>query len=99
MAGTGNQHFLGLRIAADGDGRVFVANLGQRRGQLVLVALGFGFERKADGGLRDGHRGQLDILFGFAQGVAGVGLLELGKSADVTGGELGHVLEVFPLGD
>ena len=58
LTGARDQQLLGLRIASDADGRVLVADLGQRRGELVLVTLGRGFEGKADGRLGDRSPGR-----------------------------------------
>ena len=83
VAGAGDDHLLGLGVVGDGEGAVFFAEPGKALGDLVLLALrlgGDGHGVAGDGVLDAG--GGLNGL-AVAEGVAGLGVGELGDGADV----------------
>ena len=87
---AGQQRFAGARVLAHGDGRVFFLKTGQAGEDLFFVAGLLGVHGHGDGRRRELDGFELDGLAGFAQRVAGAGILQLGQRADVARDQLIH---------
>ena len=83
VAGAGDDHLLGLRVVGDGEGTVLLAEPREALGDLVLLALRLGGDGHgvAGDGVLDAGRGLNGLA--VAEGVAGLGVGELGDGADV----------------
>ena len=79
--------------------RILLVQGGEPHGDLVLVALVFGFERLVDVGVGivDGLHG--DLALGGGECVAGVGVLQLDQRADFAGVELLDLVAVLAVED
>ncbi len=90
LALTGEQQFLGLRVARVADGRVLLLEPVHRRADLVFVAACLGLDRVRQHrlGEADGATAQPAIV---GERVVGQRVLQLGDGAEVAGPQLRHV--------
>src|SRR5690625_3054157 len=73
----------GFRVGFDAEGGVFLCQLGETVGELVLVGLRGGLDGDSDDGLGDLDRFQFDGVIGIGEGVTGAGVLEANDGAKV----------------
>ena len=92
---TGNQGFGGLGVLFHFDGGVFFLEAGQAGEHLVFFALLGGGNGLGDAGSGEVDGGVFDGGSGVAQGVAGIGELQLGKRAQIAGVEHVHAGLLF----
>ena len=84
LAHAGDDRLPGLGVGIDLEGRVFLGEALQRRGQLLLVDLGLRLDRQVDDGLGEDGGLEDDGLGGVAERVAGEGVLHAHDRHDVT---------------
>ena len=85
-----DQHLLGLGVVLVPQGEVFLQHLGDCLRNLALVLGGLGHDGAAHIRRGVGHAGVGDVA-GGAQGVAGVGVGQLGDHAEIAAGKLVHL--------
>ena len=90
VAGAGNDHLVGLGVIDEGEGNVFLAQLVQAAGDLVVLALGLGRDAHGVAGFGDLDGGQLDIVLGIGDGVAGLPV-HLADGHDIAAAGLGDL--------
>ena len=88
--GTGQQKFLGLRIARKTQRRVLFQNLVDARADAVLVGARLGLDGKRDGRLGNVRRRIVNRRGLVAQRVAGERVLEFGDGAEIAGVQFRH---------
>ena len=71
LAGSGDQEFLGLRIAIEAQGKIFFQQFVQRVAHAVFVVAALRFDREGDGGLGQFDRRESDRRGLVGQRVAG----------------------------
>ena len=94
LAHAGDDRLTGLLVGANLEGRILLGQALDRRAELLLVALGLGFDSDRDDRRREVHRLQHDRLGRIAQGVARGGVLEAHDRDDVAGA---HRVDLFTL--
>jgi hypothetical protein len=97
LAHAVDHEFVRLLVAGDVERGIFLSEPREPRGELVLVAFGGGRDRVCEQRLGELHGLELDGVIFRRPGVPGVGGLQLGDRADVTGRDLGDRLVVLPL--
>ena len=85
LAHTADDGLAGLVVLVDLEGRVFLGQLLNGQGQLLLVTLGLGLDGDLDDRVRECHRLEDDLVVRIAQGVTGGGVLQADHRVDVTG--------------
>ena len=97
LAVSGEQEFLGLRIAGETQCRVFFHHFVNGDADFIFIGAGFGVDRESDGRLRQ-LRGLIVNGSAFvANGIAGNGFLQFGDGADIARVKLLNFRELFPL--
>src|SRR5208282_2271198 len=99
LAVSGEQKFLGLRIAGESQRGVFFHNFVNGNADLIFIGAGLGLDRKGDGRFRKLRRLVENGSVFVAKSIAADGLLQLGDGADITGVKLLNFGELFPLHD
>ena len=94
FAHAGDEGLVGLLVALDAEGGVFLGQLVEGGGQGVTVGLGLGLDGHFDDGLGDVQGFQDHRALFVAQGVAGGSVLQAHQGHDVTGA---CPLDVFTL--
>ena len=95
LAHPGDQRLAGLLVEAHLEGRILLGELGQCRGQLVLVGLRLGLYGDGDDGLGELHRLEHDRAVGVAERVAGRRIAQPDRGHDVSRRDLRDVLPVI----
>ena len=85
LAHSADDGLAGLMVLVDLEGRVFLGQLLDGQGQLLLVALSLGLDGDLDDRIREGHRLQHNLVIRVTQGVTGGGVLETNDGVDVAG--------------
>ena len=91
LALAGEQQFVGLRVAAVADRRVFLDDAVQRRADLLLVAAGLGLDGVREHRLGERRRREARRRPSSPERVAGLRVLQLGDRAEVAGLDLGDL--------
>src|SRR5579862_3234548 len=99
LAGTGEQKFLGLRIAAEVQGRVFFENFVDGDADAVFVGASLGLDGKGDRRLGNTRARVVNHRRFVAQGVVGQSVFQFSNRADVTRVQLGNFQGGFALHD
>ena len=95
FAHAGNDGLTGFRIGIGLEGRIFLAQLGQREVHLVLVISGLRFHRHVDDRIGEDHGFQMQFVSFIAECITGSGILEANGGGDVSGMDFGDVLLVI----
>src|SRR5579864_7397258 len=85
LAAAAQQKFLGLWVAEEAQGLVFLENPVDRVAHPVLILARLGLDSEGDGGLWEFDRGILEGGPFVGQGVTGQRILQLGYGADIAG--------------
>ena len=92
LAHADDDHLLGLGVADELEGRIFVGDLVQAAGDFLFVAAGLRFDGQAEHGRRIARTRQLRSAGGVAERVADAQILDLGDGDDIAGNGLGDRL-------
>ena len=96
IAEAGEDHLAGVRVAFEAEAGVFLDDALERRAHLVEVGLRLRRYGRAGRGARERYRRQLQVRLFRGEGVAGVGVSQLGDCPDVARADLRHLLLVLP---
>ncbi len=97
LADAGDDQFVRLRVARHLERRVFVGDLVQAAGNLLLVAAVLRLDGQAEHRRRERRRRQLRGVVRVRDRVADVQLLDLGDGDDVARPDLVNLRRVLPL--
>ena len=97
LPGAAEQKFLGLRIAGEAQGQIFLQNFVNGETDAVFIGAGFGFDGESDGGFGNARGRMKDRSALVTQSFAGGGVFQFGDAANVSGVEFGDFVAGFSL--
>ena len=98
LTGAGDQKFLGLRVAVETEGKIFLQQFVESVPHAVFVAAAFRFHGERDGRLGQFDGGELNLGRFLRERIAGQRVFEFGDGADIPGVQFIHGDHVFALG-